>query len=448
MADHITEEQVTTEGKKEDKDRTTQLNRRTFLTIGAIAGAAGIAASGCNGMGGMSGYSGAGPADPESVAADLQDNVFTRLLGVRPHIGTHGHLSSMGGSRMPPEVMEAMTEANRFFVDMSDLHVAAGRRIAEVMGAEDALVTSGGFAALVLGAAAALAGTDEDRRDALPKPTWPKVECLFQTPHRFFYDNAFHQAGMEIVEADSKADFEAAITDRTALIVGLAVIERQNTPRPPFPARHREERSTETLMPDEIIEIGNRKGVPVMIDMASELPPTRNLTRFTEAGADLVVVSGGKGIHGPNSTGILAGRRDLIESARMQNSPNNGIGRGFKVGKEEVIGLIAALEWYIGLDEDELISGWNQKAQWLAEQLQGIPGLDARYELNTSGYGDVELVWDEDIIPLSREDVGNALKAGDPSIIYYGVTIRTGQLENGEEVLVANRLRELFTTGS
>ena len=132
----------------------------------------------------------------------------------------------------------------------------------------------------------------------------------------------------------------------------------------------------------------------------------------------------------------------------MQNSPNNGIGRGFKVGKEEVIGLIAALEWYIGLDEDELIAGWNQKAQWLAEQLQGIPGLEARYELNTSGYGDVELVWDEEIIPLSREDVGSALKGGDPSIIYYGVTIRTGQLENGEEVLVANRLRELFTTGS
>ncbi len=445
------------------KDRTGEetgsprLNRRGFLKIGALAGVAGVAAANCSGMdgsggsgrdagGGESAVAGAA-SDPEAVAADLQQNVYTRLLGVRPHIGAHSHLSSMGGSRMPAEVMEAMTEANRFFVDMEDLHVAAGRRLAEIAGAEDALISSGAFAALFVGAAGILTGTDPERMAALPRPTWPKVECLFQTPHRFFYDKVFQYAGMTLVEADTRQAYEEAISDRTALLVGLSFIEHQNTGRPPFPAKYRQPTPPETLMPEEIIEIGKRKGVPVMIDMASDVRPIRNLKRYIEMGADLVIVSGGKALRGPNSSGILAGRRGLIEAARMQNAPNNGIGRGLKVGKEEIIGLIAAVERFIEIDEDAMIAGWNRKARWLADQLQDIPGLDASYEINTAGYADVELIWDQEVIPLSRDDVDKALKDGTPSIIYYGEGICTKQFENGEEFLVANRLRELFSQG-
>ena len=432
-----------------------RLNRRGFLKIGALAGVAGVAAANCSGMNGSGSDAGGGESpvagaasDPEAVAADLQQNVYTRLLGVRPHIGAHSHLSSMGGSRMPEEVMEAMTGANRFFVDMEDLHVAAGRRLAEIAGSEDALISSGAFAALFVGAAGVLTGTDEERMAALPRPTWPKVECLFQTPHRFFYDRVFQYAGMTLVEADTRQAYEEAISDRTALLVGLSFIEHQNTGRPPFPAKYRQPTPPETLMPEEIIEIGKRKGVPVMIDMASDVRPIRNLKRYIEMGADLVIVSGGKALRGPNSSGILAGRRDLIEAARMQNAPNNGIGRGLKVGKEEIIGLIAAVERFVEIDEDEMIAGWNGKARWLADQLQDIPGLDASYEINTAGYADVELIWDQEVIPLTREDVDKALKEGTPSIIYYGEGICTKQFENGEEVLVANRLRELFSQGS
>ena len=360
-------------------DKLDRVNRRTFIKVSALAGmagaagAAGIAASGCDSAGEMDGSSGDGNpggaggtggsggaqatsggaqatsggaqatsggagdsaggltsagGDPDAIAADLRDNVYTRLLGVRPHVGAHEHLSSMGGSRMPAEVMAAMTEANRYFVDMAELHDAAGRRIAEIMGAEAALVSSGAFATMLVGAAGVLTGSDEERMRLLPNPTWPKVECLFQTAHRFFYDNVFGLAGMKLVEAGTRAEYEAAITDRTALLVGLAYIEHQTRGVPPFPVRHRQEHDPETLMPLEIIEIGRRRGVPVMIDLASNLPPKENLTRYLEAGADLVVVSGGKGIRGPNSTGILAGRADLIEAARMQNAPNNGIGTG------------------------------------------------------------------------------------------------------------------------
>lgn len=420
-------------------------NRREFLAAGALAGMAGLAAAGCSDAEAPPADA-ARPSAPEDIAADLNDNVYTRLLDVRPHIGAHEHLSSLSGSRMPPEVIQAMAEANNYFVDMNDLHLAAGRRIAEIMGAEDALITAGGFAALMIGAAASLSGTDPDRIKALPRPTWPKKECLFQKAHRFFYDNAFQYAGMDVVEADTKKDFEAAITDKTALIVGLAFIEKQSAVRPPFPAKHRKPTPPETLMPDEIIAIGNRKGVPVMIDMASDLPPVANLSRFIKTGADLVVVSGGKAIRGPNSTGILAGRKDLIEAARLHNAPKNGIGRGMKVGKEEIIGLVAALERYIKLDEVAMIAGWNQKSQWLADQLQGIPGLTASYEMNTFGYADVELTWDESVIPLSREEVMKRLKAGNPSVMYDGNTVRTMQLEDGEEILVADRLRSFFET--
>ena len=463
-------------------DKLDRVNRRTFIRVSALAGmagmagAAGVAVYGCSSAGesdGSPGDAGAGGTggdpegqaasdrpggsgsdlasaggDPDAIAADLRDNVYTRLLGVRPHVGAHEHLSSMGGSRMPAEVMEAMTEANRYFVDMAELHDAAGRRIAEIMGAEAALVSSGAFATMLVGAAGVLTGSDEERMGLLPNPTWPKVECLFQTAHRFFYDNVFGLAGMKLVEAGTRAEYEAAITDRTALLVGLAYIEHQTRGVPPFPVRHRQEHDPETLMPLEIIEIGRRRGVPVMIDLASNLPPKENLTKYLEAGADLVVVSGGKGIRGPNSTGILAGRADLIEAARMQNAPNNGIGRGLKVGKEEIVGLVAALERYVALDEDEEIAAWNGKARWLADQLQGIDGLEARYELNTHGYHDVELLWDEAVIPLSREDVGRLLRAGDPKIIYDGPGPRTLQLEEGEVELVVRRLRELFTTGS
>ncbi len=198
-------------------------------------------------------------------------------------------------------------------------------------------------------------------------------------------------------------------------------------------------------MPEEFIEIGKRAGVPVLVDMASDLPPAANLTRFVEAGADLVVISGGKGIRGPQSTGILAGRRDLIEAATLHATPNGNIGRGMKVGKEEIIGFIAALERFVAIDHDAAREGWNAKAQWIADQLQGIPGLHARYAINTVGYADVEVTWDQDVIPMTPGEVHQRLKSGEPRLAYDGNTVRTRCLRDGEEVLVAQRLREFFT---
>ena len=380
----------------------------------------------------------------ERLEAAYRDNIYTQLLGVRPHLGAHEHLTRLGGSRMPREVTDAMVQANDYFVDMHELTEAAGRRVAEIMGAEAALVTSGAFSAMILGAAACLTGTDPEKIDALPHPTWPRRDCLIQTAHRFEYDRAYRAAGMSIVQAGTREEFIDKINDHTAMIAVLTAVEKQSEFGPPLPRDLAHPHGPEIMMPEEFIAIGKRADVPVLIDMASDLPPAANLTRFIEAGADLVVISGGKGIRGPQSTDILAGRRDLIEAARLHAAPNGNIGRGMKVGKEEIVGLIVALNRWIALDHEKVEESWNAKARWLADQLQGIPGLTATYAINTVGYADVYLRWDEKIIPLTPDEAKEKLMNGEPRLAYDGVTVRTRCLRNGEEVLVARRLREFF----
>src|SRR5262245_62283187 len=197
------------------------LSRRAFLGTGAAAGLAGVAGLGCG-----EARSTVQPKSSGGVAntvASLDDNVYTRLLGVRPHLGAHEHISRLGGGRMPPEVMQAMAEANEYFVDMHELVGAASKRVAELIGAEAALVTAGGFSALILGAAACLTGNDSEKIEALPHPTWPRRECLIQKAQRFSYDRAYRAAGMTIVTADTREDFLKQITPRTAMLAGLSI---------------------------------------------------------------------------------------------------------------------------------------------------------------------------------------------------------------------------------
>ncbi len=326
----------------------TELSRRHFLGASASAGVAGVVGLGCY-VSGSDGAEGVFAAAPNTEAS-LEDNVYTRLLGIKPHLGAHEHITRLGGSRMPPEVIQAMVEANDYFVELHELTEAAGRRVAEIMGAEDALVTAGAFSAMILGAAACLTGTDAGKVDALPHPTWPRRECLIQSEHRFSYDRAYRAAGMSIVEFDDREDASRKISENAAMIAVLTAVEKQSEFGPPIPKRIATPHADKVLMPEELIEIGKQTGVPVLVDMASDLPPIENLTRFVKAGADLVVISGGKGIRGPQSTGILAGRQDLIEAARLHHAPNGNIGRGMKVGKEEIVGLVVALERFVSLD--------------------------------------------------------------------------------------------------
>ena len=425
-----------------------ELSRRRFLGGTAAASLAGLTGTACQAESDTSivALDAQGTAALGSIAnseASLRDNIYTRLLGVRPHLGAHEHITTQGGSRMPAEVLSAMAEANDYFVDMHELTAAAGSRVAQLMGAEDALVTCGAFSAMILGAAACLTGTDPDKIRDLPHPTWPQRECLIQTEHRFSYDRAYRAAGMRIVEASTREDVAAKINENTAMIAVLVAVEKQKEFAPPLPRKRATDHGDHVIMPEEFIEIGKRAGVPVLVDMASDLPRV-SLSHFISAGADLVTISGGKGIRGPQSTGILAGRSDLIEAARLHASPNGNLGRGMKVGKEEIIGLVVALERFVALDHQALVEGWNAKARWIADEIQDIDGLNAEYALNTVGYADVELAWDEDVFPVTVDEVRQRLRDGEPRLAYDGVTVRTRCLRDGEEVLVAKRLRQLF----
>ncbi|MEX2262799.1 MAG: aminotransferase class V-fold PLP-dependent enzyme [Bryobacteraceae bacterium] len=383
-------------------------------------------------VGGLGALFGAAPrADSRPL---YQDSVYTRLLGIRPLLSCRGHTTIYGGSLMPPEVLRAMAEANDQFVDMYELNEAAGRRVAEVMKTEFALVTAGSFSAMLLGAAACLTGKDPEKIQALPHPTWAKRECLILKSHRVVYDRAYRAAGMTIVEVETKDQLVNAIGEKTAMIGALASVERS--------------KSNGVVMPEELVSIAKRANVPLLIDAASELPPVSSLTRYTAMGADLTVISGGKGLLGPQSTGILAGRRDLVEAAALNHSPNANIGRGMKVGKEEIVGLIAALNRYVELDSEFVHETWNKKARYMADRLKDLPGVKAEYRVNGAGFGEVRVTWDRKIIPLTGREAFKKLMSGEPRVLYYeddeGGTFQTRCMKDGDEILAVRRLREFF----
>jgi L-seryl-tRNA(Ser) seleniumtransferase len=313
-------------------------------------------------------------------------SVYARL-GVRTLINARGDATLAGGTLMAPEVVGAMAEAARSFVRIGDLQSAASERIAALTGAEAGHVTSGAAAALTLGAAAILAGLDPDRMDRLPNVDGQPAGFLVQAAHRNGYDHAVQAAGARLVEVGgpsgaSAAEIEASVDDRTAGAFFQADEEHRGLAFRAF------------------VEVAHRRGLPVLVDASTSLPPRANLRRFVAEGADLVAFSGGKSIRGPQASGILAGRADLIrsvalqhedmdvqpstwqersllESGRLRRIPRHGIGRSMKAGKEEIVGLLAALERYEAHDEPATIARWTALAERLTDGLNEIPGIDA-----------------------------------------------------------------------
>jgi len=300
-------------------------------------------------------------------------------LGVRRVINASGTMTHLGGSIPDPRVMDAMKEASQSFVIMMELLEKAGEVVAEATGAEAGMVACGSSAALVLGTAACimrgsgLEGFDVrpvERLDLdgewrelvqrLPDASWTRDEVIIQRVHRNAYDHAFQAAGGRLVvvgtdEGCSPEALEEAITERTAAIAFTARMEDDGVPL------------------REVAGIARKHGVPVIVDAAAELPPRANLRRYLDEGADLVAFSGGKHMGGPNDTGILCGRRDLIKLATLQGPPYRGIGRGMKVDRTQVVGLITALRLWLEVDEEAEFQAWEAKARWMAEDLRGAP---------------------------------------------------------------------------
>jgi L-seryl-tRNA(Ser) seleniumtransferase len=286
-----------------------------------------------------------------------------RSLGVRGVINASATLTRLGGSLMPAPVVQAMADAAGSFVDLEELHRKVGERLATLTGNEAAYVSSGATAGIVLTVTACLVGLVPERRVLLPDTsTLPRNEVIIQRGQRNVYDLAVRQTGARVVEIEPTADaLESALSERTAAVLHFAGVLAAGT-----------------LGLDAVVMAAHRWDVPVIVDAAAQIPPISTLWRFTgECGADAVILSGGKGLRGPQASGLILGRRDLVEGCRFNGSPNHGIGRPMKVGKEELMGLLAAVEWALDQDEPGIIAGYEASVTRWVDGLAGISGVRA-----------------------------------------------------------------------
>ena len=367
-----------------------------------------------------------------------------RNLGVTPIINASGSVTRLGGSRTRPEVLEQMAGTARVMVNIDELNRRAGEEIARLVGSDAGMVSSGAAGGLLLQAAACIAGNDPIKMQRLPDTEGMKNEIIMQTMHRFPYDHAYRAAGAKIVEIGNYLfnhpwELEGAINERTAAVAYLCA---------PFTSKR--------VMPlAQVCEIAHDHDVPVIVDAASMLPPRSNLQRYLRDGADMVIFSGGKGVRGPQGSGILCGRADLIDAALANASPAQFIGRSAKVAKEEIVGLVTALSMFVEEDEAAEMARYRSLAQHVVDSLIEVPGLNISLEHDGIDYliPNAVLRLGGDWSGPSAPQVGAALQQGDPPIYLQQLRapdeLMVDPLNvNEDEIdIIIRRLREALTEG-
>jgi L-seryl-tRNA(Ser) seleniumtransferase len=342
----------------------------------------------------------------------------------------------MTASLMPPEVMEAIEYASKHYVMLEELQIKVGERIASLVRAEAALVTSGAASALTLGTAAVLTGTDQRKMQALPDlaAAGMKSEVIIQKSHRFGYDHAVRNCGVRMIEVETREDLERAINPNTAMMLFYNNNNREGQ-----------------IRDEEFARLGKTHGVPTFNDAAADVPPVENLWKYTGMGFDLVTFSGGKGLRGPQSAGLLLGRKDLVAAARLNAPPNgNTIGRGMKVNKEEIVGMLAALELYLKKDRAREQQDFERRAETIRSSATAVSGVTA--EVFTPEVANhvphVRVTWDAAAKGLTAAAVIEAMRAGEPSIAIRAegpsLVIGVWMMRAGEDKIVARRLRQVL----
>ncbi len=365
-------------------------------------------------------------------------SIYERL-GLRTFINARGTITTLGGSIMPAEVVEAMAEASRHFVHLNELHEKAGARIAELTGAEGAFICAGAASGLQLAGAACLTGEDIDAIQKLPDIGDRANEFVISLVDSHYYvHQGFVVCGGQLVKVGTRQtisaeDYANGISDNTAAVVFFL----GSQPREDLPA---------------IIEIAHARNVPIIIDAAAQLPPRSNLIDLTAMGADLVVFSGGKGLCGPQASGLVLGRADLVRACHLNSNPHSAVGRGMKVGKEEIAGLLKAVELFFEMDEEAVVAEWNRRCQLIAETTESTEGVKATF---TKAYENkfppasplVHLHFTESAAKTA-EQVRIELEEGKASILTSGgetsVTIGPQTLQEGEAELIAERLTQIL----
>ena len=372
------------------------------------------------------------------------DNIYTRI-GVRPLINGRGTWTYLCGSLELPETKLAMEEASHYFVNFFDLQAAVGRHLAKLSGAESGMITSGAAGAIASATAGCIAGTSPKNIWQLPDTTGLKNEVVM-LGGRIDFDSAIRLCGGKLVIAQTVIDLKPAITSQTAMIY----------------TTFRDDRLTNA------VATARAAGVPLLVDDAAGIPPYDNLSKFIKMGADLVAFSGGKGLCGPQSSGLLIGRQDLITAALANSDPWEGsICRPMKVGKEEIMGILAALEYWSHADLAALNKEWQGRVERIAKLVETVPGVTTSIMTPKTGnsYPTLTVLWDEKQFGLSVDQCSDQLRAGEPSIEVLtnsnpsGVkfpgrppqSTRPNQLQiismtlqPGEELIVGNHLRQIL----
>ena len=366
-------------------------------------------------------------------------DIYQRL-GVRPLINARGTHTRLGGTLIRPGVLEAMQAAAGGYVVLDELQDKASEVIARATGAAAGIVVGGAEAGLLIGTAAILAGTDPARIAQLPDTTGMKNEAIMFRAHRNGYDHGVRAAGARIVDVGYGGSalpyqLKSAINERTALVMYLMS---------PWAGQG-------ALSLAQTCAIAHEAGIPVLVDAAAMLPPSTSLQRFIADGADLVTFSGGKGLMGPQSSGILAGRADLIRAARLNGSPSHSVGRAAKAAKEDIVGLIVALEDYMQRDHDADIAFWRAQAEYMLERLRDFPGVAASFLHDGREHPAprAELVFGPET-GINAHELVLALEEHDPRVFLFeptgptakpnSIVINTQTMQPGDERIVAEVL--------
>src|SRR6184192_531699 len=416
---------------------TSKWNRRSFLSgLGVIASAiaapskffgwnrgAASAASGITGFG--------------STGNPYEE------LGIPTVINCEGTMTMLGGSLPHPELEAVMMQAGRHFVSIPELEVAAGNKIAEMLKLPEgytALVTSGAAAAMQSGLAGILTGDNETFIRQIPDLTGMKSEVIIQKSHRNPFDHQLRTTGVKLVEVESRDDLRQAISPRTAMMHFSNFANSQGQ-----------------IKVDEWVKLAKEYKIPCMNDAAADTPPVSHLWDYANMGYDLITFSGGKAIRGPQCAGLLLGRKDLVAYALLNNSPHEDtLGRSQKVGKEEIVGMVKALESYLKEDHEALNKEWQRRLDFISSQVTKIPGVTTSFPTPeiANHVPHMQITWDPGHINLTPTDASKILRSSKPSIVIGGGEGKPGlkmnsfMLQPGEDKTVAEQLVKLFKAHS
>ena len=359
---------------------------------------------------------------------------YFKELGIRTFINAAGTYTSMTGSLMPKEVIDAINYGSLEYVNLDELQDKVGERIAELLECEYATVSSGCFGAMSIAMAGVMSGKDPKKIKQLPDTTGLRNEVILQESHTIGYAQALTNVGAKLVKVKTAEELENAINEKTAMLWFL----NANTDRG-------------DIKWEEFVSLGKKHNIPTFIDCAADVPPVDNLFKFTRIGFDMVAFSGGKGLRGPQSAGLLLGKKEFIEAARLHTPPRGEtIGRGMKVNKEEVLGMLAALELYLSKDHQAEWKMWEDQIDLISESAKSVSGVETTIHVppHANHVPSLKIRWDQSKVNISPDNVRKILRDGSPSIETVGnkneIGITTWMMVPGQEKIVAKKIKKIL----